>query len=392
MSKMLGRVVAVIAVIVVVVLVADLLAPAHDTRMILHSALGMGKQPEAGTLPRRIRLPAGFSLTDFARVDNARAVVVTAVDDLVVSQPRHGRVVLQKRDANGDGRADGERELLKELNRPHGLALWNNYLYVAEVNAIGRVGFDAIRGEITGTYARIVEGLPDSGGHWSKSIAIGPDNKLYVSIGSSCNACEEADARRAAIMRFDMDGSNGRVFATGLRNSVGMAWAPWDGSLYATDNGRDLLGDDLPPCELNRIVDGGFYGWPYFYGNNVVDPDLGDKAPRVLEPIKPAFAFRAHNAPLGIAFLNAGKWPADFERAALVALHGSWNRSSPDGYKVVSLHWAADGSISARDFMTGFELKGDIIGRPVDIAQASDGCVFVSDDFAGMIYRVCPGS
>jgi glucose/arabinose dehydrogenase len=392
MSKAFGRVVAVIAMIAVMVLVGNLLVPAHDTRMILHSALGMGKQPEPGKLPQRIRLPAGFAFTDFARVDNARALVVTAVDDLIVSQPRHGRIVLQKRDANGDGRADGARELLKELNRPNGLALWNNYLYIAEVNAIGRVGFDATRGEITGSYARIIEGLPDTGNHRSKSISIGPDNKLYVSIGSSCNACEEEDGRRAAIMQFDTDGKNGRLFATGLRNSVGMAWAPWDSGFYATDNGRDLLGDDLPPCELNRIVDGGFYGWPYFYGNNVVDPDLGSKAPKALEPIKPVFGFRAHNAPLGMTFLNASKWPADFERAALVGLHGSWNRSSPDGYKVVSLHWTADGSVSARDFMIGFEQKGEIIGRPVDIAQAADGCVFVSDDFAGMIYRVCPGS
>jgi glucose/arabinose dehydrogenase len=363
--------------------------PAHDTRMILHAALGMGKQSTPESTSQRIHLPQGFSFTRFAAVDNARALAITATDDVIVSQPRQGQVVLLKRDANNDGKADGERVLLKDMSRPHGLAIWNNYLYVAEADAVGRVGFDAARGEITGQYRHIVEGLPAGGNHVSKSLAIGPDQKLYVSIGSSCNVCKEEDARRATIMQFDTDGKNGRIFASGVRNSLGFAWAPWDESFYATDNGRDLLGDDFPPCELNRIVDNGFYGWPFFNGNNIVDPDRGSQAPKDIAALSPAFGFRAHNAPLGMAFLDAEKLPADFQHTALVALHGSWNRSSPDGYKVVSLHWALDGDITANDFMTGFELNGDIIGRPVDIAQAADGCIFVSDDFAGTIYRAC---
>jgi hypothetical protein len=162
-----------------------------------------------------------------------------------------------------------------------------------------------------------------------------------------------------------------------------MAFAPWDGSLYATDNGRDLLGDDYPPCELNRIVEGGFYGWPYLNGNNEPDPDFGDRREALqARAIAPAYSFPAHNAPLGIHF------PEGPEREALVALHGSWNRSTPDGYKVLRLSWLADDSIVAEDFLWGFEEDGDIVGRPVDIVGDGGGGYFISDDFARLIYRV----
>jgi hypothetical protein len=201
----------------------------------------------------------------------------------------------------------------------------------------------------------------------------------------------EEDTRRATLMRFRPDGSEPEIIATGLRNSVGFDWAPWSGELYATDNGRDLLGDDFPPCELNRIERGGFYGWPWYNGDNVPDPDMGpDPLRDAREPIPPVHDFRPHNAPLGIAFVDTAGWPDRFGRTALVALHGSWNRSSPDGYKVVSLHWTADG-IEERDFLTGFNRGGEILGRPVDIAQGPDGAIYISDDYAGAIYRVAWG-
>ena len=366
------------------------LSPVHGVRVVLSSMFGLTHEASAETVASRIRVPPGFTYTEFARVPRVRWLALTPSDDVIVSQPRDGVVTLLQRDGNGDGRSDGQQVLLRDLQRPHGLALHQGYLYVAETGAIGRIAFDAGMRATRGDYERVVTGLPAGGNHWSKTIAFGPDGKLYVSIGSTCNVCVEDDARRATVMQFDADGNNGRIFASGLRNSVGLAWAPWDGAMYGTDNGRDLLGDDVPPCELNRIEDGGFYGWPFFYGNNERDPDLGANAPVSLSPRAPAFGFRAHNAPLGLSFVDAARWPASYQRSALVALHGSWNRSIPDGYKVVQLVFAADGSITSQDFMTGFEHAGDVIGRPVDIKQGGDACVYVSDDFSGTVYKVCP--
>jgi hypothetical protein len=170
---------------------------------------------------------------------------------------------------------------------------------------------------------------------------------------------------------------------------VGFDWRPATGELYATDNGRDLLGDDFPPCELNRIEAGGFYGWPYANGDNQPDPDLGaGNEDRIRAAIPPVHGFGAHQAPLGIAFVRGAAAPAELRGAALVALHGSWNRTRKAGYKVVSLHFADDGSIEERDFLVGFERDGNVIGRPVDVAEGPDGAIYVSDDYAGAVYRV----
>jgi cytochrome c553 len=215
---------------------------------------------------------------------------------------------------------------------------------------------------------------------------------LYVSMGSSCNACIETDPRRAAIVRYRLDGSGQELYATGLRNAVGFDWRPGTKELYATDNGRDLLGDDFPPDELNRIVEGGFYGWPFANGNRVPDPEFGKgHEAQIAASIPPVHEFRPHNASLGITFVRGTHVPPEFRGAALVALHGSWNRTRKDGYKVVSLHWQPDGQIVERDFLSGFLKNEDVIGRPVDVAEGPDGAFYVSDDYAGAIYRVAFG-
>ena len=256
------------------------------------------------------------------------------------------------------------------LNGPHGLAIRDGWLYVGEADAIGRIRFDEKQGKVSGEYARIVTELPGSGNHWKKTIHFGPDGWLYANVGSTCNVCEEADERSASIMRFRADGSGAEIVSRGLRNSAGFDWQPRTGRLFATDNGRDLLGDDFPPCELNLIEPGRFYGWPIANGNRIADPDFGkDQAERIAASTPPAHSFRAHNAPLGMIFIRGSRVPADYREAALIALHGSWNRTEKDGYKVVSLHWEPDGTIREQDFLVGFELDDDVIGRP---APSSD--------------------
>ncbi len=349
--------------------------------------------PEADVIQSRLVVPEGFSVAEYASgLPNARFLRFTSTGDLLVSQPRAGHVSLLERDATADGRADGMRVLIGDLNRPHGMELHQGWLYIAEMDAVGRVRFDAAARSIDGEYERIVTGLPAGGNHWTRTVRIGPDGLLYISVGSSCNACEERDPRRAAILRYQADGSEPELYATGLRNAVGFDWRPGSGELFATDNGRDLLGDNFPPCELNRVERGGFYGWPFANGERVPDPDLSaGNADRIESSIPPAYGFAAHTAPLGITFLREESTPTALVDAALVALHGSWNRTEKDGYKVVSLHWAEDGSIRERDFLVGFEVDEDVIGRPVDVAQGPDGAIYVSDDFAGMVYRVAFG-
>lgn len=346
--------------------------------------------PTTEVIAQQLRVPEGFSVSIFARdLPSARLMAPTATGDLVLSQPRGGLVVLLEADRDGDGLSDGRRTLFANLDRPNGVDLHDGWLYVAEATRVSRVRFDAATGRVAGALEPLVTGLTADGGHWRKTAKVGPDGKLYLAQGSTCNVCLEKDPRRATVMRFERDGSNGEIIATGTRNPYGFDWAPWDDGLYATENSRDLLGDDVPPDELNRITPGGFYGWPYIHGADVIDPEYGPgNEAMIRQAIAPAHAFRAHNAPLGIRFLRHAERPAGFERVALVALHGSWNRSVPDGYKVVSLHFTADGAIEERAFLDGFRGANGLIGRPVDVAEAIDGSIYVSDDYAGVIYRV----
>lgn len=363
-----------------------------DKKVLLDFMLGRGiAAPSSATIAERLKAPPGFTVRAYSSdVPLARFMVFTPEGDLIVSRTRADEVVLLERDRNRDGKPDSQRVLLKDLKHPHGLTLHEGWLYVGESDAVGRVRFDSANGTLAGNYERIVTGLTHDGFHQTKTVGFGPDGWLYLSQGSSCNFCVEKDTRRATMMRMRPDGTGAEVYATGLRNSVGFDWAPWDGGLYATENGRDLLGDDFPPDELNRIEPGRFYGWPYVNGFGVLDPDLGTgQMAKLAETTVPAHGFRPHNAPLGIRFLRSAGLPQEYARTALVALHGSWNRTKLDGYKVVALQWAADGTITERDFLTGFlGTDGIIIGRPAGITEGPDGAIYVSDDYAGVIYRI----
>lgn len=355
-----------------------------------------GRQVEApskGTIQARFKLPDGFQVGVFASgVENARMMRVTPAGDLLVSSMRPGEVILLHRDDDNDGVADGRTVLLSGLDLPHGLALKDGYLYIAETGRIVRVAFD-FDARTVGAVESVFEGLPPGGNHRTRTIGFGPDGWLYVTIGSTCNVCIEDHPYRSTMLRMREDGSQMSIFATGLRNTVGFDWQPGSGRLYGTDNGRDLLGDDIPHCELNLIEEGGDYGWPYAYENKVADPDFGPGNEDKVAASRPmAHGLGAHVAPLGMRFLQPDLVETGYEATALVALHGSWNRSELSGYKVVALDFAADGSIQERDFLTGFEFDEDVVGRPVDIEQGPDGAIYISDDYAGAIYRVGYGT
>ncbi|MGQ0591259.1 MAG: PQQ-dependent sugar dehydrogenase [Gammaproteobacteria bacterium] len=354
--------------------------------------------PAPAELRERVDLAPGFSIAVYASgLPGVRVLRFTEAGDLLASLPEAGSIVLLERDRNGDGRPDGRRELVGGLERPHGIDVFEDTVYVAETNAVGRVDFDARNGQTVGEYRRIVHGLPGGGNHWSRSVRFGPDGLMYVTVGSSCNVCIEDHPWRAAMLRFRADGTGGEVYATGLRNTVAFDWwpgagGPGAGVLYGADIGRDLLGDDVPPDELNRIERGGFYGWPFAYGDKVPDPDFGvAQGDRVAGSLAAVHAFAAHSSPTGMTFLRGRGLPADYRGAALVALHGSWNRTEKQGYEVVSLHFADDGKIAERKFATGFEVDEDVIGRPSDVAEGPDGAIYISDDFTGSVYRVTFG-
>ncbi len=373
-------------------LIAWLFMPGlHTAQQLGSKALGIKVQSPGDTLSALTVAP-GFRVARYYTAISGPRGLASSHAGLIVSSPSEG-AVYRLIDSDKNGSAERHITIIGKLKRPTGLALNNNWLYIAEADAIGRIAYNPLNGETLGSYERIIHNLPSGANHWRRVIHFGPDGWLYLAIGSSCNVCIEEDPRRGTIMRFHADGSAGEIVATGLRNSAGFDWAPWDGQrLYATDNGRDWLGDDEPPDELNRIILGSFYGWPFSNGFGTPDPDYGNHPDKPQQPERqPAHGFRPHNAPLGIAFNRSSHLPSAYERSAFVTLHGSWNRSTPDGYKVISLHWNEDGAIIEKDLLTGFlTTKGRVLGRPAEIVQDEDGSLYISDDYADTLYRLYP--
>ena len=322
-----------------------------------------------------------YSISVYAKgLDVPRFMHVTTSGDLLVTEPYKGRLLLIPYN-----KPQTKMTLLSGLNKPHSMDIQNGMLYVAEENAIGKVKFDPLKRQLHGKYQRIINNLPDDGGHWTRTLKFGPDGFAYVSIGSSCNVCIEQHPYRATMIRFNPPKNQIEVVATGLRNSVGYDWSE-EGKLYATDNGRDWLGDTFPPDELNQIKSGQFYGWPYANGNKIPDPKYGrQNQTKVRQSVPPIYSFGAHNAPLGITFIKNPTSP--LYQKALVALHGSWNSSIKVGYKVISLDFDAN-KITQHDFITGFLKDGQVKGRPVHLVKGKHGELYLSDDFNGVIYQI----
>jgi glucose/arabinose dehydrogenase len=293
-------------------------------------------------------------------------------------------------DADHDGRADSTVVVVSGLAQPHGLAFHKGALYVAATDGVVRVTLGA-DGRSSGApvYVNHYDG---GGGHWTRTIVFGADSAMYVAVGSTCNLCVEQSSDRAAVLRFNEDGSGKRVFASGLRNAVGLAVEPETRALWASQNERDNLApdhQDLPPEEINILADGGNYGWPYCYGDRVPNPEYHDAA-RCASTIPPAQKLQAHSAPLGMSFLSrATLLPAEYRGDLLVAYHGSWNRDTPTGAKVVRVRVSGGKPVGVEDFVTGWQQSsGSRWGRPVDVTVAADGSVLISDDAAGAIYRL----
>ncbi len=368
----------------------------------------------------QLRLPPGFRISVFAEgLGYARMLAFTPRGDLLVTSSSQtvagpecsggtcvaddGRLFLLP-DRNGDGVADSNVVLTDGLDRPSGLTYHNGALYLGVWGQVLRIperdgAFSPEAAEV------LVPNLPVGPSHWSRTIAFGPDGNMYVHAGAPCNVCDEYEERRAAITRYNPDGSGERVFARGLRNSVGLAFQPATGALWATNNQRDLLGDDFPPEYVSIVREGDHFGWPFCHVG-VPDPTFGHlgscdqvRAPSVL--------LQAHSAPLGLAFYTGQQFPPEYRGDLFVALHGSWNRSYPYGYKLVRIPMAGGVPGPVQDFATGWLpddpscanrpadaqrsdviCRGDAFGRPVDLAVAPDGSLFLSDDLAGVVYRI----
>jgi glucose/arabinose dehydrogenase len=350
-----------------------------EHRAHLGPAFALDAVPVAG---HTLYVPSGFAVNLFAEgLDGARALALGPGGAVFVTLSTDGEIV-RLVDADGDGIANTRSTVLSGLSYPFGLAFRGDTMYFAEQTAVQRLDPGAT------TPVMLIPNLP-VGGHVTRTIAFGPDNLLYVAIGSSCNVCDDA-APRAAVTRYNLDGSNPHTFATGLRNSVGLAFHPTTGELWANNNDRDGLGDELPPEHLNILRDGRWYGWPQCYLPGEANPEYPNADCSDVEP--PAFTFQAHSAPLGLAFYTGATFPAEYQGDAFMTYHGSWNRDVPTGAKVVRVAVQNGRPAAIDDFVTGWQLAdGSRWGRPVGLLVMPDGALLVSDDLGGRIWRVSFG-
>jgi glucose/arabinose dehydrogenase len=344
----------------------------------------------AGFLPT---VPAGFHVNVFATgLDNPRFLLTAENGDIFLAETGAGKIIVLH-DPQHTGGAQQQEVFASGLKRPFGLAIHGDYLYVGNTGEVVRFKYDKKDSKRLGESEHVLD-LPPGGGHFTRTLAFSLDgNTLYVSVGSSGNIDLEKDSRRAAVLACDPDGKNSRIYASGLRNAVGLAVEPHTGAVWVSVNERDELGDNLPPDYFTSIKDSGFYGWPYSYIGDNVDPRIRPQKPdMVAKAIIPDVLLGAHVAPLQFAFYNAMQFPESYRGGAFIAEHGSWNRASRSGYQVAFVGMK-DGKAVADPipFLTGFvaDPRGkDVYGRPVGVAVAPDGSLLVTDDGTGTIYRI----
>lgn len=344
--------------------------------------------PETDALLSRIQMPEGFRIGIYARdVPNARAMAMGPGGTLFVGSRRAGNLYAV-RDGDGDFVADEVLTLDRGLRMPSGVAFRDGALYVAEVSRVLR--YDDIENRLDDPPEPVVvsRGFPSDRHHGWKFIRFGPDGKLYVPVGAPCNVCERSDPRYATIMRMNPDGTDLEVHVSGVRNTVGFDWHPASGELWFTDNGRDLMGNDVPPDELNRVAEAGqHFGFPYHHGIDIPDPEFGGKRP-LDSMVTPAQELGPHVAAVGMRFYTGSMFPAEFHNQIFIAEHGSWNRDDKIGYRVTLVRLEGNEGAGYEDFATGWLEDEEVYGRPADVEVMPDGSLLVSDDYAGMIYRI----
>lgn len=358
---------------------------------LLFTTVGLAAGRSADLPLELVKMPAGFRIDIYATdIPNARSMVLSPQETLFVGTRKAGKVYAV-RDRNADFRADEVVTLAKGLNIPNGVAFRNGSLYVAEVNRILR--YDNIEKQIHSPPEPVIvsDEFPSDKHHGWKYIGIGPDEMLYVPVGAPCNICEKNDPRYSTIMRMKLDGSGLEVFTRGVRNTVGFDWHPQTEELWFTNNGRDWMGDDLPPDTLHHApLKGIHFGFPYCHAGDIPDPQYGKKR-SCNEFARPAMKLGPHVAPLGMKFYSGNMFPSKYRHQIFIAEHGSWNRSVPIGYRITLAIFDKNNAPRYETFAEGWLQNNKVWGRPVDIIEMDDGSLLVSDDRAGVIYRITYG-
>jgi glucose/arabinose dehydrogenase len=377
------RILLILLLIFIILLAGVLYSQRRMISSLLRGSHFVGGNPDVAN----VHLPPGFQANVFySGLSSPRFIAFSPDGTLFVAERGAGHIVALP-DPDHTGKAASKKVVISGLNDPTSLVFYNGALYVGEQSQVSRftLGSDF---QVTSRQI-IVPGLPTGGQHTTRTVLIGPDDRLYVSIGSTCNVCVESDPHRAAVWVYHLDGSGGHLYARGLRNAVGMAVNPWNNQIWVTVNGRDYLGENSPPETVYPLQESADYGWPRCEAGDIIDPDFGQ--PGACNGIvQPLLKMQPHSAPLGLAFYNANQFPQQYH-GLFVAFHGSWNRSVPTGYKVVFIPLNANGQITgpAQDFATGWLVNNDTAtGRPVGLAVGPEGALYISDDKGGMIYRI----
>lgn len=351
------------------------------------------KEDFSESLIKQLQLPEGFSINVFAKdLTKPRMMRVNTDGTVYVTDIKEGTVTALK-DNDGDGVAEMKREVAVDLDKVHGITIHNNKMYLcapeklwsADINENGNLA----------NLALLLDNLPEGGRHENRTIAFGPDGMLYISVGSSCDACDEENPEHATILIANPDGSNRKVFAKGLRNTIGYGWHPETKEMWGMDHGSDWRGNEQPPEEFNRLEKGKDYGWPYCFGKAEVDPIIDNPENTTKEnycanTTPMVLGYTAHAAPIEMIFYTGDMFPAEYKNDVFVAMHGSWNRKPAVGYEVVRIRFNNGKPEKFEQFLKGFLFDNgqSQFGRPAGLCVAKDGSLLISDDDGGVIYRV----